>query len=284
MKTSATLPLTLAAMTAFAANSLFCRMALGSGEVDAASFTAIRVISGALTLALVMLPRWRKGKRGSSDWRAATMLFVYMVFFSFAYLTLSAGTGALLLFAAVQMTMIAAALRAREPFSAQAWLGLAVALSGLVVLLLPGLSAPDPWGAGLMVVAGVAWGFYSLLGRHVADPLEATTSNFILCVPLVIIVSGLFVGDYHLTTRGALLAVASGALASGLGYVTWYAALRGLAANHAATVQLSVPVIAALGGVIFLSEPVTTRLLIASAATLGGIALVLAQKSRIKEA
>jgi len=265
-------------MLAFASNSLLCRMALGAGEIDAATFTSIRVLSGAITLALVVFSRRPVAQRGHRDWRAGVMLFAYMAFFSFAYLSLSAATGALLLFGAVQVTMFTAAVRAGERFSSWSWLGLVLALAGLVWLVLPGVSAPDLPGALLMAMAGVSWGVYSLLGRGSKDPVAATAYNFVFCVPLAILVSAWFLGDFQVTARAAMLAVASGALASGLGYVAWYAALKGLAANRAATVQLSVPVIAAIGGVVLLAEPVTIRLVIASLATLGGISLVLAQR------
>jgi drug/metabolite transporter (DMT)-like permease len=272
--------LTLLAMVAFAANSLLCRLALGEGLIDAASFTTVRMVSGALTLFLFVLPRGRSADRAPADWRSAALLFAYMACFSFAYHSLSAGTGALLLFGAVQLTMFVAALRAGERFAAASWAGLALALSGLVYLVAPGLTAPDPVGAALMVLAGAAWGLYSLLGRTVRDPLEATAGNFILAVPLVLAVSLLFLGDLHLSRDGLLLAALSGAVASGLGYVVWFAALKRLTATRAATVQLSVPAIAAAGGVLLLAEPLTLRLVLASAATLGGIAIVLAQKTR----
>ena len=207
------------------------------------------------------------------------MLFTYMAFFSFAYLSLSAGTGALILFGAVQLTMFVAALRGGEQFPLLSWTGLTLAVLGLVYLVSPGLTAPDPMGAVLMAIAGIAWGFYSLLGRNAADPLQATANNFIYSVPLVIIVSVLFMGEFHSSSWGLALAAASGAIASGLGYVIWYAALRGLAATRAATVQLSVPAIAAFGGVVLLSEQITLRLLLASAATLGGVGIVLAQRA-----
>ncbi len=277
-----TVALTAIAMLAFAANSLLCRLALGQGLIDAASFTSIRVASGAIILSLMLLPRWRRQGRRPGDWRSAIMLFTYMIFFSFAYLSLSAGTGALVLFGAVQLTMFSSALRAGEHFPALSWAGLVVAILGLIYLVSPGLSAPDPLGAGLMAVAGIAWGIYSLRGRRAADPLEATASNFVLCVPLVMIaslVSLLLPAEPHATPRGVMWAVTSGAIASGLGYAIWYAALKGLTASRAATVQLSVPVIAAFGGVLLLSEQVSLRLLIASAATLGGVAMVLAQRA-----
>jgi drug/metabolite transporter (DMT)-like permease len=273
-----TLLLTSLAMLAFAANSLLCRLALGDESIDAATFTTVRLLSGALTLSLFMLPRWRAGQRSSGGLPSAAFLFIYMVFFSFAYTSLAAGTGALVLFGAVQLTMFGSALRAGEHFAAWSWLGLGFAISGLVFLVAPGVTAPDPVGAVLMAIAGVAWGGYSLLGRKTDDPLAATASSFIYCVPLVIVVSLVFLDDFHSSTRGVLLAAASGAIASGCGYVIWYAALRGLSASRAATVQLSVPVIAAFGGVLLLSEDITTRLLIASVATLGGVAIVLAQR------
>ena len=206
------------------------------------------------------------------------MLFVYVVFFSFAYRSLSAGTGALILFGAVQLTMFVVALRAGERFPARSWVGLALAVLGLIYLVAPGVTAPDPMGAVLMTIAGIAWGVYSLIGRGVADPLEATASSFIYCVPLVVVISLVFASELQTSARGLGLAVASGAAASGLGYVVWYTALRGLSATRAATVQLSVPVIAAFGGVLLLSEEITLRLLLASAATLGGVGIVLAER------
>jgi drug/metabolite transporter (DMT)-like permease len=208
------------------------------------------------------------------------MLFGYMVFFSFAYITLSTGTGALILFGAVQLTMFGVALRSGERFSATSWTGLMMAFAGLIYLVSPGVTAPDPVGAILMAVAGIAWGVYSLLGRSVADPLEATANNFIFCVPLVIAVSLIFFADYHATPGGVILASASGGIASGIGYAIWYKALRGLTATRAATVQLSVPAIAALGGVLLMAEDLTMRLMLASAATLGGVWIVLARRAK----
>ena len=275
-----TVLLTIAAMLAFATNSLLCRLALGNHLIDAASFTAVRVIAGAVTLGLIVLPRWRRGDHARADWRAAAMLFVYMAFFSFAYLSLSAGTGALILFGAVQLTMFVVALRAGEHFPFGSWIGLTLAILGLVYLVSPGVTAPDPLGAVLMTIAGIAWGAYSLLGKVAIDPLAATANNFICSVPLVILSSLFFLSEFHSSPSGAALAVVSGAIASGLGYVIWYGAIRGLSATRAATVQLSVPVIASFGGVILLSEQLSPRLLLASAATLGGIAIVLSQRKR----
>ena len=271
--------LTLVAMVAFAANSLLCRLALGQELIDAATFTTVRATSGAQTLCLIVLLRRKPRDRSTANWRSAAMLFTYMVFFSFAYLSLSAGTGALILFGAVQLTMFIVALREREYFPFISWIGFVLAFFGLIYLVLPGVTAPDPLGAALMAVAGIAWGFYTLLGRGVSDPLEATARNFVYMVPLVLVVSLLFVSEFSYSPYGLALAVASGAIASGCGYVIWYAALPGLTATRAATVQLSVPVIAAFGGVLLISEEVTLRLLVASAATLGGVAIVLAQRA-----
>lgn len=274
-----TVLLTALAMLAFAANSLLCRLALRNELIDAASFASVRVISGALILALLAWPRWRARGRPAADWRSAVSLFTYMAFFSFAYLSLSAGTGALILFGAVQITMFTIALRSGEPFPFISWVGLMLAVAGLVYLVSPGVTAPDPLGAALMALAGIGWGFYSLLGRGVADPLAATANNFIYSVPLVVAVTLVFMSRSHPSFEGVLLAVASGALTSGLGYAVWYAALRGLKATSAATVQLSVPVITAFGGVMLLSEEITLRLVLASAATLGGVAIVLTRRT-----
>lgn len=277
---SQTVALTAAAMIAFAANSLLCRAALGADLIDAGTFASLRTLSGAITLAAILGARGQLGTLASGHVRTAAMLFAYMVFFTFAYRSLSAGTGALILFGAVQLTMFVAALRDGEKFSPISWLGLAMAITGLVYLVSPGLTAPEPSGAFLMAIAGIAWGLYSLLGRSVGDPLVATAGAFAFATPAVLAVgaaSAYFAGA-HITSTGTLLAVASGALASGCGYVIWYAALRGLSAARAATVQLSVPVIAAFGGVLFLDETVTLRLLLASATTLGGVAIVLSRR------
>lgn len=277
-----TVALTTAAMVAFAANSVLCRLALGAGLIDAASFATVRTVSGAVILGIALMLRTGKPK-AKPDWRSVVTLYLYMVFFSFAYLSLSAGTGALVLFGAVQLTMFIVALRSGEHFSPLSWVGLVLAIVGLVYLVSPGITAPDPLGAGLMAVAGVAWGFYSLVGRSAGDPTEATAYNFIFSVPLVVVTSLVFFGDFQVSLAGILYAVASGAIASGIGYVIWYAALRGLRATSAATVQLSVPVIAAVGGVLLMSEDVTGRLVVASIATLGGVALVLTQRNRKPE-
>lgn len=276
--TGRTLILTMIAMLAFAANSLLCRFALGLHLIDAASFTSVRAVSGAITLAAIHQVRSAGGGSASSGWRAPAMLFAYMICFSFAYLSLGAGTGALILFGAVQLTMFFHALRNGEHFPAVSWAGLVLAAGGLVYLLFPGITAPDPVGSILMAVAGVSWGFYSLLGRGL-DPLAATARNFRLAAPLALVASVVFVSRFDVSASGLALAAASGAVASGCGYVIWYAALKGLSATRAATVQLSVPAIAAIGGALLMSETLTGRLLLASAATLGGVAIVLFQRA-----
>jgi drug/metabolite transporter (DMT)-like permease len=266
--------LTVLAMLAFAANSVLCRLALGDQTIDAASFTTVRVLSGALMLLLLtMLRRETSRVREASHWMSAAMLFVYAVCFSFAYVSLSTGTGALILFGAVQITMIVAALWSGERPGAIQWLGLVAALAGLVYLVMPGLTAPSPVGSALMALAGFGWGVYSLRGRGGKNPLAATTGNFALAVPIVMVVSLVMVSSMEISKEGLILAVLSGAITSGLGYVIWYAALKGLTATQAATVQLTVPVLAALGGVLFLSEDVTLRLLVASVLILGGVGI-----------
>jgi drug/metabolite transporter (DMT)-like permease len=271
--------LTLLAMVAFAGNSLLCRAALRHTPIDAATFTTVRVVSGAITLWLIV--RLRRGASGvAGSWPSAAALFAYAAAFSFAYVSLSAGTGALLLFGAVQATMIGAGLWAGERLHARQSLGLLVALGGLVGLMLPGLSAPSLQGSVLMLSAGIAWGIYSLRGKGIADPVAATAGNFLRAAPLALGVSAVLLPLATLDAAGIGYAVLSGALASGVGYAIWYTALRGLTATQAATVQLSVPVIAAAGGIALLGEPISVRLVIASAATLGGIALVVVGRGR----
>jgi len=273
------LVLTLLAMTAFAANSLLCRLALKHTAIDPASFTSIRILAGALALWLIV--RIRGGaSRGEGSWPSALALFAYAAGFSFAYVSLPAASGALLLFGAVQATMIGYGLWAGERLRARQSAGLLLALGGLVGLLLPGLSAPPLAGSALMLGAGVAWGVYSLRGRGAGDPTHATAGNFLRAVPLAAGLSVLTFPWISPDGAGVGYAITSGALASGVGYAIWYTALRGLNATRAATVQLSVPVLTALGGVAFLGEAITLRLLVASAAILGGVAVVIADKPR----
>ena len=269
--------LTVFAMLAFASNSLLCRIALRDTSIDAASFTSIRLISGAALLAILMMGRGKRPLAGGT-WRAAAMLFAYAVTFSFAYRQLTAATGALLLFGAVQMTMLGYGLAAGERLRGLQWLGLLVALSGLIGLLLPGLAAPPLVSALLMLAAGAAWGVYSLLGRGVTDPVAGTAGNFLRAVPFTVVLSLATAAHASFDAMGILYAVVSGAITSGLGYVLWYAALPAFKAASAATIQLSVPALAALGGVLLLDEPLSLRLLIASVAILGGIALVILRR------
>jgi len=262
-------------MVAFAANSVLARLALRATEIDPATFTAVRIGAGALVLAMIVA--LRRGAFGGS-WASASALFVYAAAFSFAYLSLATGTGALLLFGAVQITMIGVGLARGERLSPRQLVGMALALGGLVVLVAPGVEAPPLGAALLMAASGAAWGIYSLRGRGSDDPVGASAGNFLRAAPLALALAAIIWirGDtLQLDPTGIGYAVLSGAVTSGLGYVAWYAILPFLRATSAATVQLSVPVLAALGGVAFVAEPITLRLALASVATLGGIALVL---------
>ncbi|KDM91221.1 membrane protein [Photobacterium galatheae] len=265
------------AMLAFAANSLLNRVALSETDIDPASFTLIRLVSGAVLLWLLhrlKTPVHTRTVSVAGSWISAFSLFVYAAGFSFAYLSLTAATGALLLFAAVQITMMAVAVWRGERMTFWQLTGFMLALAGLSVLLLPGVSAPSWQGALLMMTAGGAWGIYTLRGQGTTDPLHVTAGNFLRAVPMAVVCC-LLVGRTHFDSLGVMYAILSGGVASGLGYAIWYSVLPFLPAMSAATVQLSVPVLAALGGVIFLSESVSIRLFIASVAILGGIAVVL---------
>jgi drug/metabolite transporter (DMT)-like permease len=294
--------LTLLAMIAFASNSLLCRAALKQTSIDAASFTFVRIFSGAAALwvitkirgaravAAVYLSRRSSAKatddrRIAGNWISALALFAYAAAFSFAYKTLSAGMGALLLFGAVQATMIFWGLRKGERLRAIQIVGLIVAVTGLIVLLFPGLSAPPLIGSILMLGAGVAWGIYSLRGKGEKNPASATAANFLRAVPFAAGVSVIMLPWIQLDRAGITYAVISGAITSGLGYVIWYSVLSDsmpvrLGPASAATVQLSVPVLAATGGILLLGEPITLRYVFASVAVLGGIALVVIEKQR----
>lgn len=271
--------LTSLAMVAFAGNSLLCRLALRHTVIDPASFTAIRIVSGAVILSLLVRARGLSGP-SAGNWPSAAALFAYAVAFSFSYVTLPAATGALLLFGAVQATMIGYGLWTGERPGRLQTLGLFAAGGGLVALLLPGLTAPPLVGALLMVAAGIAWGVYSLRGKGGGDATRVTAGNFLRAAAFAVCLGLGMLPWASWDGPGILYAVSSGALASGLGYAVWYTALRGLAATTAATVQLSVPVIAAAGGVLFLDEALTLRLVACSIAILGGIALVTTNKPR----
>jgi drug/metabolite transporter (DMT)-like permease len=268
-----TVVLTVLAMLAFAGNSILCRLALKHTAIDAATFTSIRLLAGALTLWLIL--RLRGGSpKGAGNWGSALALFAYAAGFSFAYINLTAATGALLLFGSVQATMIGVGLWRGERLTTLQSLGLLCAMSGLAALLWPGLSAPPPLASALMVGAGIAWGIYSLRGKGAGDPTVVTAGNFLRAVPISIAMSLAAWSWQSVDQAGVVYALASGALASGVGYAIWYTALRGLKATSAATVQLSVPAIAAAGGVVFLGEAMSMNLVLASATILGGIGLV----------
>lgn len=264
--------LTAVAMLAFAGNSLLCRLAMRDAAMDPLLFTLVRIAAAAAVLAAWQAARGRLWPV-RADLPSAIALFLYAMAFSLAYVRLPAGTGALLLFGGVQVTMIGWGLRRGETLRVRQWLGLAIALAGLVVLLLPGIAAPAPLSAALMLVAGAAWGVYSLRGKGTTDPVAATAGNFVLALPLAM-TAALIVGiEGRASAPGLGYAIASGALTSGAGYVVWYAALRALQATTAATAQLSVPVITAAGGVLLLGERLTPVLIMAGATVLGGIAL-----------
>lgn len=276
--------LTALAMLAFAANSLLARLALAGPEIDASSYTVIRLVSGAVALGLLL--RWRRGSGGREGlpghWPSALALFVYAIAFSLAYLRLGAAVGALVLFATVQCTMISWGLWRKDRPNAGELAGLVIAFGAFAYLVSPGLGKPDLLGSALMVLSGIAWGVYSLRGRGARDPLGDTAGNFIrstvFCLPLAAIA----LLDHAVTVRGVALAAASGIVASGLGYAVWYRALPGLSPTQAAIVQLTVPVIAALAAVALLDEPVTTRLVLSTVLVLGGVALAILSRRPAK--
>jgi drug/metabolite transporter (DMT)-like permease len=272
---------TLLALVAFAANSVLCRLALGEQVIDAASFTAIRLLSGAVALwIIIQLSRNKAAPPGQRTWLSAFMLFVYAACFSLAYITLETGTGALVLFGAVQLTLIIAALIAGDQLHRLEWAGMVTAFAGFVYLVLPNLSTPSFSGFLLMTLAGMAWGGYTFLGRGSRNPLADTARNFNRTLPFVVMLMLLGIRNAHLERDGVLLAVLSGAVASGVGYTVWYMALRGLSSTQAAVSQLSVPLIAALGGIVFVHETVSLRLMLAAAMILGGTLFVVAGRRR----
>ena len=275
-----TVTLTLLAMIAFAGNSLLCRLALKETAIDAASFTTVRMVAASLALGLLIGFR-PSVYRSSGNWPSALALFAYAAGFSFAYIHLSAGTGALLLFGAVQATMIGVGIYKGERLAGLRLLGFTLAIGGLVILLLPGLSAPPLLSALSMVGAGIAWGIYSLRGKGVGSPIAATAGNFLRTLPLTACLSLLMFRQMSVDNAGLVYAALSGALTSGIGYAIWYQVLPSLRSTTAATVQLSVPVLAAVGGILLLGEPLGWRLLVASFAILVGILLVIHQKPRV---
>lgn len=267
---------TAGAMVAFAANSLLCRVALRTGAIDPATFATVRIVSGALLLA--WLARGSRVPQERTDWIAALSLVIYLVPFTLAYLALDAGTGALLLFGTAQLTMLAVGLCRGERCAPLGWTGIGLALAGFCYLLLPGRTAPPVLGAFAMTIAGIAWGVYSLRGHDSRNAVASTARNFLLAVPCVLLINVIAARQVHVSASGAVLALASGTLASALGYVIWYRALRHLSALAAGTAQLSVPVLALLGGVVLLDEPLSVRLTLSGAAILGGIALIMHER------
>jgi len=266
---------TALALIAFAANSVLCRLALGEETIDAASFTVIRLLSGALVLlAILAFSNDKEASASRGSWSASLMLFVYAVAFSFAYVSLDTGTGALILFGSVQITMILLSLVSGNRLHLSEWVGVIIAFTGFVYLILPEVTSPSVMGFLLMIAAGIAWGMYTLKGRGSDHPLKDTAYNFLRTIPLVIILLVITIQDAHYSAAGVLLAVLSGGIASGIGYTIWYIALGGLSTTQAAVVQLSVPAIAAFGGVLFVSEAITARLTLSASMILGGILLV----------
>ena len=288
-----TLLYTTFALVAFAFNSILCRLALRGEEADAAGFTVVRLVSGAVALIVIsyvvdrrrraLIPMHRDAATDTratdtGSWPSALFLFAYAICFSFAYLGLTAGTGALILFGSVQVTMIAVANLRGERLSALEWLGLAAAVGGLVYLVFPGLASPPLASSLLMAAAGAAWGFYTLRGKASRDPLGDTTGNFIRSLPMAAAVALIFLPHIQLSTRGVVLAVISGAVTSGVGYTIWYAALKFHTSTRAAVLQLAVPVMAAIGGIVLLAENFTSRIAIAGILILGGIALTVSRR------
>lgn len=269
---------TVFALLAFAANSVLCRLALGENAIDPSSFTIIRLISGIIILMAVMQLSEKSNNvklKSKGSWLAASMLFIYAIAFSFGYVSLDTGTGALILFGSVQITMIITSVISGNKLHISEWLGLLIAFSGFVYLIIPDLVTPSLMGFMLMTISGVAWGFYTLLGRTSQSPLSDTVYNFLRTSPFILVLIFFGLNDIHLTYTGIVLAVLSGAIASGLGYFVWYIALKGLSVTQAAVVQLFVPIIAATGGVIFTHELITLRLIESSALVLGGILMVI---------
>lgn len=273
------------ALIAFAANNLLCRMALGSHVIDPVSFTTIRLVSGALALIALswVLGRSKTTSKTKGSWGSGFLLFVYAAAFSMAYVSLSTGIGALFLFGSVQMTMIVAAIKSGEKIGPMQWVGSTAAICGLFYLVLPGISAPNHLGAMLMCVSGIAWGVYSIRGKYVSASFAMTAGNFTRSAPMALIVSLIAFHRVHLDAFGILLALISGIVTSGLGYVLWYMTLHRLTITQASVLQLTVPVLSTLGGIAFLSEQLSARLIIASAMILGGMVLTLVKRKNNSE-
>lgn len=283
MRPPATAPLTLLALIAFASNSILTRLALGTGAMDAASFTTVRLAAGAVVLLAIVRAQARAAPgAGGRGVLGPLALFAYAAPFTFAYVRIGAATGALLLFGSVQITMIGWGIASGERPRVRSWIGIAAAAAGLAWLVLPSLRRPDPVGSALMVVAGCAWGVYSLAGKKATNALAANARSFAWAVPLALLLNVIAASSVSVTARGLVLAAVSGGVTSGVGYAIWYRALRGLTATQAGIVQLSVPVIAAAGAVAFLHESVSPRLAVSGAAVIGGLALVLSDRARAR--
>ncbi len=277
--------MTLCALVAFSGNSILCRLALRDDAIDAASFTSIRLVSGAVVLLLALkLSPGKTAAISRGNCISALLLFSYAAAFSFAYVTLAAGTGALILFGAVQVTMIGAALLSGERLTRFEGAGAALAFAGLVCLVFPSVTAPSLTGSLLMIVAGISWGVYSLRGRSVVNPVAETAVNFVFSLPLVVILNLIFLSHSQLTPKGVLLASLSGGLASGVGYAVWYVAVRGMTATRASIVQLAVPLLAAIGGVVFLAEELSGRLVFAALIIFAGVALAVIGRKGLRPA
>ncbi len=270
-----TISLTSLALVAFASNSILCRLALGHHLIDAGTFTSVRLMSGAVALVALVALKGQRIPAFTMHWQSTVALFAYAAPFSFAYLLIPASAGALILFGAVQTTMIGWDIVQGKRLNKTELIGLVLAMSGLVVLTLPGATGLDVAGVGLMTIAGIAWGVYSLLGKGVDDPLHATASNFVLSIVFVIPLAALSAGEWNVSRQGLVLAIASGALTSGIGYAVWYTALRGLSSTQAAILQLLVPVLAAIGGVVILDETVSLRLVISGVMIFAGVLLAM---------
>jgi drug/metabolite transporter (DMT)-like permease len=275
---------TALALIAFAANSVLCRLALGNAAIDASSFTIIRLLSGVIALFIIIkTSHTEKEPPTTKSWPASLMLFIYAATFSFAYITLETGTGALILFGSVQLTMILWSLFSGTRLHRSEWIGLMLAFSGFIYLVLPGVSAPSVTGFVLMTISGIAWGIYTLMGRGSKNPLMNTATNFFRTIPLIMVLGIITINQANVSLEGVLLAILSGGLASGIGYTIWYMALGGLTSTQAAVLQLLVPLIAAIGGVVFVSEEITLRLILSSGIILTGILMVILGKHKFSQ-
>lgn len=267
------------ALIAFAANSVLCRLALGNGSIDAASFTVIRLLSGAVVLCVILsFQRNNQDALSKGSWMASFTLFLYAITFSYAYLSVDTGTGALILFGSVQITMIILSIIGGTRLHITEWFGVVIAITGFIYFILPNVSTPSMNGFILMTISGISWGVYTLIGRRSKNPLTDTTYNFVRTIPFVVLLAVFTLDNMSYSNDGVILALLSGGITSGVGYTIWYIALNDLSSTQASVIQLSVPIIAAIGGVIFVSELITFRLIISAIIVLGGILMVVLGK------